>query len=228
MEVYTTTPLSSMIIRTAGSERNNSLNGHHCRPECFEDDDLVKKVGVDGCHEDEVVVGCAGWVGSRIRQQCACAMATNRKTFLETVPDTRGNSQFFAARRSALRHRQRLAGLEECIPLCWRSTSTVYVEIPSVCSQSTDTRVDVGILLVCCGSCQELCLTPMQHVLTLTMGVQQSKLAMSMHEDACRWQCWSVTITCMAISRRRWAELRLRGRVRAWIEACRVRASRCS
>ena len=72
MEVYTTTPLISMIIRTAGSERNNSLNGHHCRPECFEDDDLVKKVGVDGCHEDEVVVGCAGWVGSRIRQQCAC------------------------------------------------------------------------------------------------------------------------------------------------------------
>ena len=45
---------------------------------------------------------------------------------------------------------------------------------------------------------------------TLTMGVQWSKLAMSMHEDACRWQCWSVTITCMAISSRRWAELRLR------------------
>ena len=78
------------------------------------------------------------------------------------------------------------------------------------------------------GSCQELCLTPMQHVLTLTMGVQLSKLAMLMHEDACRWQCWSVTITWMAISSRRWAELRLRGRVRAWIEACRVRASRCS
>ena len=92
-----------------------------------------------------------------------------------------------------------------------------------VCSQSFDTTVDVGILLVCCGSCQELCLTPMQHVLTLTMGVQLSKLAMSMHEDACRWQCWSVTITCMAISSRRWAELRLRGRVRAWTEACRVR-----
>ena len=97
-----------------------------------------------------------------------------------------------------------------------------------MCSQSIDTTVDVGILLVCCGSCQELCLTPMQHVLTLTMGVQLSKLAMSMHEDACRWQCWSVTITCMAISSRRWAELRLRGRVRAWTEACRVRASRCS
>ena len=95
-----------------------------------------------------------------------------------------------------------------------------------MCSQSIDTTVDVGILLVCFGSCQELCLTPMQHVLTLTMGVQLSKLVMSMHEDACRWQCWSVTITCMAISSRRWAELRVRGRVRAWTEACRVRASR--
>ena len=31
----------------------------------------------------------------------------------------------------------------------------------------------------------------MQHVLILTMGVQLSKLAMSKHEDACRWQCWS-------------------------------------
>ena len=97
-----------------------------------------------------------------------------------------------------------------------------------MCSQSIDPTVDVGILLVCCGSCQELCLTPMQHVLTLTMDVQLFKLSMSMHEDACRWQCTSVTITCMAISNRRWAELRLRGRVRAWTEACRVRASRCS
>ena len=68
-------------------------------------------------------------------------------------------------------------------------------------SQSIDTTVDVGIRLVCCGSCQEWCLTPMQHVLTLTMGVQLSNLAMSMHEDACRWQCWSVTITCIATSR---------------------------
>ena len=72
-----------------------------------------------------------------------------------------------------------------------------------MCSQSIDSTVDDGILLVCCGSCQELCLTPMQHVLTLTMGVQMFKLAMSMHEDACRWQYWSVTITCMAISSRR-------------------------
>ena len=48
-----------------------------------------------------------------------------------------------------------------------------------MCSQSIDSTVDVGTLLVCCGSCQELCLTPMQHVLTLTMGVQLSKLAMS-------------------------------------------------
>ena len=93
-----------------------------------------------------------------------------------------------------------------------------------MCSQAIDSTVDVGIFLVCCGSCQELRLTPMQHVLTLTMGVQLSKLAMSMHEDACRW---SVTITGMAISSGRWAELRLRGRVYAWTEACRVRASRC-
>ena len=62
-----------------------------------------------------------------------------------------------------------------------------------MCSQSIDTTVDVGILLVCCGSRQELCLTPMQHVLTLTKSVQLPKLAMSMHGDACRWQCWSVS-----------------------------------
>ena len=68
-----------------------------------------------------------------------------------------------------------------------------------MCSQTIGTTVDVDILLVCCGSCQELCLTPMQHVLTLTMGVQLSKLVMSMHEDACRWQCWSVTITCAGV-----------------------------
>ena len=153
-------------------------------------------------------------------------MATNRKTILETVPDTGENSQRSSSQQD----------VPHCVTdsdwqgilLCWRSTSTVYEEILSVCSQSTDPTVDVGILLVCCGSCQELCLTPMQHVLTLTMGVQLSKLAMSMHEDACRWQYWSVTITCMAISSRRWAELRQRGRVRAWTEACRVRASRCS
>ena len=29
VEVYTTTPLISMMIRTAGSERNNSLSGYH-------------------------------------------------------------------------------------------------------------------------------------------------------------------------------------------------------
>ena len=29
VEVYTTTPLTSMMIRTAGSERNNSLSGYH-------------------------------------------------------------------------------------------------------------------------------------------------------------------------------------------------------
>ena len=44
----------------------------HCRSECCEVDDLVKKVGVDGCYEDEVVMGCAGCVGSQIRQHGAC------------------------------------------------------------------------------------------------------------------------------------------------------------
>ena len=97
-----------------------------------------------------------------------------------------------------------------------------------MCSQSIDSTVDVDLLLVCCGSCQGLCSTPMQPVLTLTLGVQLSKMAMSMHEDACRWRCWSVTITCTAISGRRWAESRLPGRPRAWTEACRVRASHCS
>ena len=171
-------------------------------------------------------MGCAGWVGSQIRQHGACDGESQDDPGDSSRHRREQPVQFFAARRSASRHRQRLAGVEECISLCWRSTSTVYEEIPSVCSQSLDPTVDVGILLVCSGSCQELYLTPMQHVLTLTVGVQLSKLAMSMHEDACRWQCWSVTITCMAISSRRWAERR--GRVRAWTEACRVRASRCS
>ena len=33
-----------------------------CRSVCCEDDDLVKKVGVDGSYEDEVVMGCVSWV----------------------------------------------------------------------------------------------------------------------------------------------------------------------
>ena len=157
-------------------------------------------------------------------------MATNRNTFLETVPDTGKNSQCSSSQQD-VPHRdtdsdwQKWRGAYLCVG---GQLAQSYVEIPSVCSQPIDPTADVGILLVCSGSCQELCLTPMQHVLTLTMDVQLSKLAMSMHEDACRWQCWSVTLTCMVISSRRWAELRLRGRVRAWIEACRVRASRCS
>ena len=48
VEVYTTTPLISMMIRTAGSKRQQSQRLPHCRFECCEDDDLVKKVGVDG------------------------------------------------------------------------------------------------------------------------------------------------------------------------------------
>ena len=59
---------------------------------CCEDDDLVKKVGVDGSHEDEVVMGCAGWVGSK-SDNTVSVMATNRQTILETVPDTGVNSQ---------------------------------------------------------------------------------------------------------------------------------------
>ena len=155
-------------------------------------------------------MGCVGWVGSQIRQHGACDGDESKDDPGDSSRHRREQPvQFFAARRSASRHRQRLAGLEECIPLCRRSTSTVNEEI-SLCAVSH--LIPQWMLAFCC---QELCLTPMQQVLTLTMGVQLSKLAMSMHEDACRWQCWSVTITCMAISSRRWAELRLRGRVRA-------------
>ena len=126
-------------------------------------------------------MGCAGWVGSQIRQHGACDGDESQHDPGDSSRHRREQPvQFFAARRSALRHRQRLAGLEECISLCWRSSSTVYEEIPFVCSQSIDPTVDDGILSVCCGSYQEVCLTPMQHVLTLTMGVQLSKLAMSM------------------------------------------------
>ena len=178
-----------MMIRTAGSERSNSLSGYHIADPCAARMTILPRRSESMEATGTRLMGCANWVGSQIRQ--------------------------------------RLAGLEECILLCWRSTSTVYEEIPSVCSQSIDPTVDVGILLVCCGSYQELCLTHMQHVLTLTMGLLLSKLAMSIHEDACRWQCQLVTITCMAISSKRWAELRLRGQVRAGTEACRVRTSRC-
>ena len=73
MEVYTTTPLISMMIRTAGSKRNNSLSGYHIAdPSAARIDDLVMKVGVDGSYEDEVMMGCVGWVGSQIRQHGAC------------------------------------------------------------------------------------------------------------------------------------------------------------
>ena len=58
-----------MMIRTAGSKRNNSLGGYHTTARI---DDLVKKVGVDGSYEDEVVMVCVGWVGSQIRQHGAC------------------------------------------------------------------------------------------------------------------------------------------------------------
>ena len=52
-----------MMIPTAGSERNNSLSGYHTAdPSAARIDDLVKKVGVDGSYEDEVVMGCIGWV----------------------------------------------------------------------------------------------------------------------------------------------------------------------
>ena len=128
-----------MIIRTADSERNNSLSGHHVADPCCEDDDLVKKVGVDGSHEDEVVMGGAGWFGYQIRQHGACDGDESQDDSGDSSRHRREQPvQFFAARRSASRHRQRLAGLEECVPLCWRSTSTVYEEIPSVCSQSVD------------------------------------------------------------------------------------------
>ena len=73
MEVYTTTPLISMLARTAGSKRNNSLSGYHIAdPSAARIEDFVKKVRVDGSYEDEVVMGCVGKVGSQIRQRGAC------------------------------------------------------------------------------------------------------------------------------------------------------------
>ena len=80
-------------------------------------------------------------------------MATNRKTILETVPDTGENSQCSSSQQD-VPHRDTDSDWQErseCIPLCWRSTSTVYEEIPSVGSQSIDTTVDVGILLAVVG-----------------------------------------------------------------------------
>ena len=68
VEGYTTIPLISMMIRTGGSKRNNLSGYHIADPSAARMDDLVKKVGVDGSYEDEVVMGCVAWVGSQIRQ----------------------------------------------------------------------------------------------------------------------------------------------------------------
>ena len=173
------------------------------------------------CSRTQCDAGGADYV--KTRSSCLRVVATNRKTILETVPDTGENSQCSSSQQD-VPHRDTDNDWQDrrSAYLCVGGQRAQSVRRSSVCSPSIDTTMDVGILLVCSGSCQELCLTPMQHVLNLTMGVQLSKLAMSMHEDACRWQCWSVTITCMVISSRRWAESRLRGRVRAWTEACRV------
>ena len=165
-------------------------------------------------------MGCVDRVASKIRQHGACDGDESQ----DDSGDSSGNRreqpvQFFAA---DVPHCDTDSDWQDwrSAYLCFGGQRAQSMGRSLVCSQSIDPTVDVGILLVCCGSYQELCLTPMQHVFTLTMGVQLFKLAMSMHEDACRWRCWSVTITCTAISGRRWSESRLRGRVRAWTEAC--------
>ena len=76
-------------------------------------------------------MGSVGWVGSQIRQHGACDGDESKDDPGDSSRHRREHPvQFFAARRSASRPRQRLAGVEECIPLCWRSTSTVNEEIP--------------------------------------------------------------------------------------------------
>ena len=81
-------------------------------------------------------MGCADWVGSQIRQHGACDGDESQDDLGDSSRHRREQPvQFFAARRSASRQRQRLAGLEECILLCWRSTSTVDEEI-SLCAVS--------------------------------------------------------------------------------------------
>ena len=120
---YRLTPMQHVLTSNDGC---NSLSGYHIAdPSATRMTILSRSIGVDGSHEDEVVMGCAGWVGSK-SDNTVRVMATNRKTFPETVSRHRREQpvQFSAARRSALRHRQRLAGLEECVPLFWRSTST--------------------------------------------------------------------------------------------------------
>ena len=77
-------------------------------------------------------------------------------------------------------------------------------------SQSIDPTVEIGILLACSGSCQELCLTPMQHVLpctTVQAGDVNARRRLSLAVLVCD--------NHMHVSSRRWAESRLRGRVRA-------------
>ena len=73
MEVYKTTPMISLLARTAGSNRNNSLSGYHIAdPKGARVDDLVNKVSVGGSHGYEVLMGCGDEVGSQIRKHGAC------------------------------------------------------------------------------------------------------------------------------------------------------------
>ena len=90
-------------------------------------------------------MGGAGQVGSR-SDNTVRAMATSRKTIIETVPDTDENSQCGSSQQTTRVASQTAIGKAGgvLILMCWQSTSTVYEEIPSVCSQSIDSTVEQG------------------------------------------------------------------------------------
>ena len=145
-------------------------------------------------------------------------MATNRKTILETVPDTGENSQCSSSQQDVPHRDTQTAIGHFCVG--GQRAQSMRRSLCCAVSQLIQQWMLASLGLLLWELSGVVLDARLQHVLTLTMGVQLSKLSMSMHEDACRWQYCSVTITCMAISSRRWAELRLRGRVRAWTEAC--------
>ena len=102
MEVYTTTPLISMMIRTAGSERNNSFSGYHIadpsaarmtilsrRSESME---ATRTRGSEGLRRLSDGLRRLGRVPKS--DNTVRVMAMNRKTILETDPDTLHTSLF--------------------------------------------------------------------------------------------------------------------------------------
>lgn len=84
-------PYTAYIVgsaRSAGGKRNGRLSGYHPADLCAAViDGLVKKVGIDGCHVDDVVMGCVSQVGAQ-SGNIARTVVMSCKMLPETVPGT--------------------------------------------------------------------------------------------------------------------------------------------